>query len=529
MATDEQTEAVFKSSRTGYALGGEVGEAPDTTVGVDPVSGNEVPMGAMPEEVRDDIPAQLSEGEYIVPADVVRFYGIKFFEDLRTQAKTGYQEMEQNGRIGGEDLGPEGMEMVEPEDDLPFDISELQTVEAAEGAYIRGYDEGGFEVGDPLVNQGIDDLFTMPVTPTNREQRQYVGPNGEMMLLTFIDGKPDATAQAMIDLGYKPEGEQQETPTVEAPTAEPLVQDNPSANDDGNNYDLDKFMKEQEAVEDAAPRFAGKTAQELIAYGDKLVDGKSSKALKGVVGLNPLVGGLASAARRAEIFNVAKGLKEKFLETVPGSEESKQIDEAFQRITSRGKETGSGVLGGGGLLGGGGVLRDVDGDGEVNFGDTWLGDLLGFDKNGSGIQGPKQSDSFNGARRVGGTGKLSYRSLSEFYSDPNVSHALGTGKKLTGSRTKPQLSTYQKQMKAGNYEGATKTAVSNWQNATAAVNAASASDDPVAWSKAIKAQSEASKAATKAIRARTGSKGFFDRGNKNKKTKNKSGGGGGGK
>lgn len=526
MAIDEQTEAVFKSSRTGYALGGEVGEAPDTTVGVDPVSGNEVPMGAMPEEVRDDIPAQLSEGEYVVPADVVRFYGIKFFEDLRTQAKTGYQEMEQNGRIGGEDLGPEGMEMVEPEDDLPFDISELQTMEAAEGAYVRGYDEGGFEVGDPLVNQGIDDLFTMPVTPTNREQRQYIGPNGEMMLLTFIDGKPDATAQAMIDLGYKPEGEQEETPTVEAPTAEPLVQDNPSANDDGDNYDLDKFMKEQEAVEDAAPRFAGKTAQELIEYGDKLVDGKSSKALKGVVGLNPLVGGLASAARRAEIFNVAKGLKEKFLETVPGSEESKQIDEAFQRITSRGKETGSGVLGGGGLLGGGGVLRDVDGDGEVNFGDTWLGDLLGFDKNGAGIQGPKQSDSFNGARRVGGTGKLSYRSLSEFYSDPNVSHALGTGKKLTGSKTKPQLSTYQKQMKAGNYEGATKTAVSNWQNATAAVNAASASDDPVAWSKAIKAQSEASKAATKAIRARTGSTGFFDRGNKNK---NKKGGGGGGK
>ena len=38
---------------------------------------------SMAEEVRDDIPAQLSDGEYVVPADVVRYYGVKFFEDLR--------------------------------------------------------------------------------------------------------------------------------------------------------------------------------------------------------------------------------------------------------------------------------------------------------------------------------------------------------------------------------------------------------------------------------------------------------------
>lgn len=68
----------------------------------DPVSGNEVPSGSMASEVRDDIPAQLSEGEYVVPADVVRFFGVKFFEDLRMEAKMGLQSMEANGRIGGE-------------------------------------------------------------------------------------------------------------------------------------------------------------------------------------------------------------------------------------------------------------------------------------------------------------------------------------------------------------------------------------------------------------------------------------------
>ena len=34
---------------------------------VDPVSGNDVPPGSTQEEVRDDIPAQLSEGEFVFP------------------------------------------------------------------------------------------------------------------------------------------------------------------------------------------------------------------------------------------------------------------------------------------------------------------------------------------------------------------------------------------------------------------------------------------------------------------------------
>jgi len=510
MAVKEQTEAVFKSSRTGYALGGEVGEAPDTTVGVDPESGNEVPLGAMPEEVRDDIPAQLSEGEYVVPADVVRFYGVKFFEDLRTQAKTGYQEMEENGRIGGEPVGQEdsGMEMVEPEDDLPFDLSELQTVDDEEMPV--GYDEGGLEVGTPLFNEGIESLFSDPLgSPvTAREQRVYVGPNGETAILTFIDGKPDAASQALIDMGYKPEGEQSTTPTnaaptVEAPTSKPIVDTPSSSNkDDYNDANLRAFEKEQEQVEKTASRFEGKSAQELIDYGNKLVDGSLGKAAKGVTALNPMLGTIAGIARRAEIFNVSKGLKEKYQEAITSGDTSaaEEIDKAFQNITSRGKETGSGVLGGGGLLGGGGVLRDVDGNGVVDFGDTWLGDLLGFDAGGAGINtGPNQSDSFNGARRVGGTGKLSHRSLKDFYADTSLkSHALGTQpkSKAAAAKSKPQPSS-------------SSAAVNRWQQATAAVNSMSTkqkNDNPRAYHAALRAQSAASKAATKAIKAETAAK-----------------------
>ena len=82
----------------------EEGGMKDDGLDRDPVSGNEIPPGSLAKEVRDDIPAQLSEGEYVVPADVVQYYGVKFFEDLRMEAKRGLAEMEATGRIGGEPM-----------------------------------------------------------------------------------------------------------------------------------------------------------------------------------------------------------------------------------------------------------------------------------------------------------------------------------------------------------------------------------------------------------------------------------------
>ena len=50
----------------------------------------------------------LSEGEYVVPADVLKFYGLKFFEDLRDKAKIEMAELEEEGRIGGQPVPEEG-------------------------------------------------------------------------------------------------------------------------------------------------------------------------------------------------------------------------------------------------------------------------------------------------------------------------------------------------------------------------------------------------------------------------------------
>lgn len=92
----------------------------------DPVSGNEIPPGSLAEEVRDDIPAQLSEGEYVVPADVVRFFGVKFFEDLRTEAKMGLSNMEANGRIGGEPVDMPMAQASNPNEITEEDLAQLE-------------------------------------------------------------------------------------------------------------------------------------------------------------------------------------------------------------------------------------------------------------------------------------------------------------------------------------------------------------------------------------------------------------------
>ena len=223
-SVEKQTEAMFKSSR-GYAEGGEVGAAPDTTIGVDPVSGNEVPMGATPEEVRDDIPAQLSEGEYVVPADVVRFYGVKFFEDLRTEAKQGYAEMDQNGRIGGEPVGPEGMEMIEPEDDLPFDISELQTIDDEEmpvGAAEGGYFERAINREKPynrfesLLQFLFKDKDEYGETPIDRYKEQMG--DDDMGFFESMMGNPIERGERKYGKkGYADGGEVTATPTPQNP------------------------------------------------------------------------------------------------------------------------------------------------------------------------------------------------------------------------------------------------------------------------------------------------------------------------
>lgn len=62
---------------------------------------NPPPIGSSPQNVADNIPAKLSEGEFVMPADVVKFYGIDHFHKLITKAKEGMLQIAQQGLIKG--------------------------------------------------------------------------------------------------------------------------------------------------------------------------------------------------------------------------------------------------------------------------------------------------------------------------------------------------------------------------------------------------------------------------------------------
>jgi len=119
--TEGKTETIFSKGGTTMKkqmkLFNEGGLEQDGGA-VDPVSGNDVPIGSSKEEVRDDIDAKLSEGEFVFPADVVRFIGLEKLMMIRQEAKAGLKKMEAMGQMGNSE------EATIP-DDIPFNSADI--------------------------------------------------------------------------------------------------------------------------------------------------------------------------------------------------------------------------------------------------------------------------------------------------------------------------------------------------------------------------------------------------------------------
>ena len=101
------------------------------------------PPGATPEEVADDIPAYLSTGEYVLPANVVRYYGLAKIKDLHQNALFELQQMEDLGMIQNVDHNGEE----EDDDDEMTFIQEPKTllvIESSKGLMRpMHFNEGG--------------------------------------------------------------------------------------------------------------------------------------------------------------------------------------------------------------------------------------------------------------------------------------------------------------------------------------------------------------------------------------------------
>ena len=89
----------------------------------DPVSGNEIPIGSSAENVRDDIEARISEGEYVLPANVVKWHGLKHIMGMQSEAEMGLMGMQTTGLIqyAGEEAEEEPEEVSDAEEDDVFE------------------------------------------------------------------------------------------------------------------------------------------------------------------------------------------------------------------------------------------------------------------------------------------------------------------------------------------------------------------------------------------------------------------------
>ena len=175
---------------------------------VDEESGNEVPVGSTRKEVRDDIPAMLSEGEFVFPADVVRYIGLENLMRIRQDAKQGLKQMEAMGQMGN------GDEAVLP-DDMPFGMMDLIIIE--------GEEEEPQEKAQGGVIHANQGTFVTPMfDPSDQDVREYKNEAGDSLFIPFLGGEPVYP----IPAGYFPAGQM--------PTETEAEEAIPTGDDDGD-------------------------------------------------------------------------------------------------------------------------------------------------------------------------------------------------------------------------------------------------------------------------------------------------------
>jgi hypothetical protein len=187
---------------------------------VDPVSGNDVPPGSLQNEVRDDIDAKLSEGEFVIPADVVRYIGLERLMKLRDEAKQGLSRMAEIGQMGNaeEVANPEALH--EDEEGFDSEIDDIMQEVDGEQMGVKKFVDGGFAVpGTDLLSK-----YNIPKTSITNpalDVRAYKNKEGRVMYITFFNDKPSIA----IPAGYEFAGSAGQfiAETKKADEAKPVV------------------------------------------------------------------------------------------------------------------------------------------------------------------------------------------------------------------------------------------------------------------------------------------------------------------
>ena len=248
---------------------------------VDEESGNDVPVGSLKKEVRDDIPAQLSEGEFVMPADVVRFHGLDKMMALRDEAKMGLARMEAMGQMGNAD------EAIIP-DGVPFTIVDLEIaddedepVEMQVGGFVQptftpgGVQQSQFAQYQPQFTPYQMPDYTQPTMPAYPPPQQATTPMaptdvpqfGQFVTPTYvtyvndagntiqIPVGPDGNPLIPVPAGFKKQTDTPEVPetvtppTTVAPTTVAQPQEDPTSPEDlARQQQAQQNIKERKAA-----------------------------------------------------------------------------------------------------------------------------------------------------------------------------------------------------------------------------------------------------------------------------------------
>ena len=182
------------------------------------MSGNPVPPGAFPEEVRDDVPINASEGEYVLSADIVRYIGLDKIQKMEKQAKEGIAEMEAGGRVGGEPSMPEMPPI--PQEGAMFNTGGLVTAEDREFTDTSA-SFSNIHFGDPMAFSPRDFISGRGQQTTGQQRVQkFIGPDGRILYIPInsagqlLFAPPEGFARS----GEPPKTEQEAVKEVEEQT-----------------------------------------------------------------------------------------------------------------------------------------------------------------------------------------------------------------------------------------------------------------------------------------------------------------------
>jgi len=296
---------------------------------VDEASGNEVPNGALKEEVRDDQPAMLSPGEFVIPAYAVRYIGVERLVGILREAKQGMEQLDDIGLTGEPNSDDAGLETavlpseMQEEGGMPtLAVGGMPTIKpgavttkaltnqptqqpfgVAPPAAIQPAAAPAFAAPSPLTQQMYRP--TAPIRPPAQQNvtypefqysptpggggygvEEYVGPQGQAIFVTTVGGKP----VSKIPEGYVTRAEytKKQEEGITTPTSPTELQRKPEDMDPGDVTEGYDSESGNDGGKGAAAMYASAVE---YAYGSRSTAGTVGAAATGFLG-GGILGGI---------------------------------------------------------------------------------------------------------------------------------------------------------------------------------------------------------------------------------------------